>query len=241
MAPFSRWSRVTQWVFYLWTAVGFLVVPFNLTEDRLRLALASTGLGDVAGSILNGSDAIWLWLGAITTLAAYAAEISWTRAWAGALGLGGAAAAIELIGVATGFPFGPYAYTDRLGPRLGSVLPVTIPAAWYIIVANGHALVPATRWRPVFVGLIAVGTDLSLEAVAWKIRGYWEWYPGQALKPGWPPWQNYASWFLVGAALDWVFLRRLDLPRLRWRAAAVLTVMNLLFWGTVLTNFLGRA
>ena len=234
MLRFFPWSRVTQWVFYLWTAVGFLVVPLNLNEDRVRVVLASTGLGDVAAVILNGSDAIWLSLGALTTLTAFAAEISWAKALAGALKVGAAAAAIELIGVMTGFPFGSYAYSDRLGPRLGSVLPLTIPAAWYIIVANGHAVMPATRWRPVWVGLIAVGTDLSLEAVAWKIRGYWEWYPNQAIKPGWPPWQNYASWFLIGSSLDWLFLRRLDVPRLRRRAVSVLGAMNLLFWVTML-------
>ncbi|MEI9899750.1 MAG: carotenoid biosynthesis protein [Hyphomicrobium sp.] len=37
--------------------------------------------------------------------------------------------AIENIGVATGFPFGPYYYTDALGPKLGHV-PLLIGPAY---------------------------------------------------------------------------------------------------------------
>jgi len=50
---------------------------------------------------------------------------------------------LEAVGVATGWIYGPYAYTDRLGPRLLSV-PVLIPLAWFMM-AYG---VPAGLHRP---------------------------------------------------------------------------------------------
>jgi uncharacterized membrane protein len=235
--PTTSLSRIARLVFYVWTAVGFLVVPLNLNEERLRSAIRFSWITDLASRILSSSDAVWLWLGAFTTFIALGSEVSWSKACFCALGLGGTATLVELAGVMTGVPFGEYAYSDRLGPKLFSILPVTIPAAWFIVVVNGHAAAPASRWRPVWVGLIAVATDLSLEIVAWKIRGYWDWYPGLASKPNWPPWQNYASWFGLGAALDWLFLRGLTVPRLRWSSLGILLAMNLLFWVTILCSF----
>ena len=49
---------------------------------------------------------------------------------AGALGF-----AAELVGVATGRPFGHYRYTDRLGPRVGGV-PLLAAAAWAMMAAR---------------------------------------------------------------------------------------------------------
>ena len=235
--PPSALARITRLVFYVWTAVGFLVVPLNLNEQRLRSAITLSWITDPAARLLSGSDAVWLWLGAFTTLIALSAEVSWRKAWRCALGLGGTAMLVELTGVSTGIPFGEYVYSDRLGPRLFGILPATIPAAWFIVVVNGHAVAPASRWRPLWVGLIALVTDLSLEIVAWKIRGYWRWYPGLASTPDWPPWQNYASWFGLGAVLDRLFLSPLAVRRLRWSSLGMLLAMNLLFWVTILCRF----
>jgi uncharacterized membrane protein len=237
MPPKLPFARIARLIFYAWTAVGFLVVPFNLNEERLRSAIAPSWIIDPASRILSGSDAIWLWLGAVTTFIALCSEVPCSKACFCALSLGGTAALVELVGVTTGIPFGPYVYTDRLGPKLFSILPATIPAAWFIVVVNGHAVAPASRWRPVWVGLIAMATDLSLEIVAWKIRGYWQWYPDLASKPNWPPWQNYAGWFGLGAALDWFFLRGIPAQRLRRNSLGVLLTMNLLFWLTILYSF----
>ena len=143
----SSFSRIAYLVFYVWTAVGFLVVPFNLNEERLRSAIRLSWISDLASRILSSSDAIWLWLGAFTTFVALGSEVSWSEAWFCALGLGGTATLVELAGVTTGIPFGEYAYSDRLGPRLFSILPATIPAAWFIVVSTG------TRWRPPLVGV----------------------------------------------------------------------------------------
>ena len=121
------------------------------------------------------------------------------RRWAVII-LGGSAV-FEWIGARTGFPFGPYVYTDHFGWRMGGVLPVAIPLAWLVILLCGRCLVaaaasrprPAWNWRS-GVAVAAVLTDVNLEYVAWKVRGYWLWYPqaARARAPGWPPLQNYA-------------------------------------------------
>lgn len=43
----------------------------------------------------------------------------------------------EMLSVRTGFPFGPYYYTDVFGPGLLGV-PYIIPLAWYVIVYLGY-------------------------------------------------------------------------------------------------------
>ena len=143
-------------------------------------------------------------------------------------------AAVEWIGASTGWPFGPYVYTDHFGPRVG-VLPVAIPLAWFVIVQG--ARLALARWKPgldrggtaLGVGLAAVLTDLNLEPVAWKLRGYWIWYPGEPQPPAWPPWQNYAAWFVVAAILAAAMPSIRSRGRPGWRPVLVLGLMNALF------------
>ncbi len=190
-------------------------------------------------SLLHVSDAIWIYLAAILVyLHTAAAEgLPTARRWAVILLLG--SGICEWIGAQTGFPFGPYRYTDHFGWRIGGVLPVAIPLAWMVIILCGRVLV--LRWRPAStrhtlalgVAAVATLTDANLEAVAWKIRGYWNWYPdAQPPLPAWPPAQNYLSWFVLSFALAY------GLPpnyALRFRNPApfrpilVLGLMNALF------------
>lgn len=120
---------------------------------------------------------------------------------------------IEALGSKTGFPFGPYHYTESLQPQLFGV-PLLIPLAWLMMLPAAWAianLLAGQRpwWR--FVALSAViltAWDLFLDPqmVAW---GYWIWenpsgYFGI-------PWSNYAGWLLTGAVLT-VLSRPKPLP-----------------------------
>lgn len=80
---------------------------------------------------------------------------------------------------------------------------------------------------------VSVLTDLNLEFVAWKVRGYWVWYPHAATDvPGWPPLQNYVAWFVLSFLLTALLPPNYGL-RLRRPAAnrpiLVLALMNALF------------
>lgn len=242
----SRLADVPWTVFLVWTAVGAVVMPLRLDPSQVTAALGSRGfppgLAGVTGAILAAGDAVWIVLAAVVVyLSTAAAEgLPRARTWAGIILVGAAVA--ETVGARTGFPFGSYAYTtDRFGWRVGGVLPFTIPLAWLVIVLGARALVgrgwPTAGRRGLALGAAVVGvlTDVNLEFIAWRERGYWAWYPGRPEPlPPWPPWQNFAAWFVL------LFLFALALPpdgalragrerRAAWRPALVLLVMNGLF------------
>ena len=120
--------------------------------------------------------------------------------------------AVEAIGVATGVPFGRYAYTDALGPRLLGV-PLVIPLAWTWMA--GPAWLAAgrlVRSRPARVAVGAVGLaawDLFLDPQM-VAEGYWTWTGRVRGLPGVPevPVGNYLGWLLVSlvimSVLAWV-------------------------------------
>jgi putative membrane protein len=130
-----------------------------------------------------------------------------TRGWRGALALLGITAGggflVEALGVATGFPFGSYAYTDALGPRVAGV-PLVIALAWTWMawaawVAAGHLAVrPGVR---IAVGAVALSTwDLFLDPQM-VAAGYWHWSTVDI------PVRNYLAWVVVALllmALLWV-------------------------------------
>ena len=144
----------------------------------------------------------------------------------------------EWIGTRTGFPFGPYRYTDNFGWRLGGVVPLAIPLAWLVVLLCGRYTVlqckAAVTRLELALGMacIALFTDFNLEYVAWKVRAYWVWYPQSHGAPSaWPPLQNYLSWFVLSFALGLVLPANHELrspPPSPWRPVFVLLLMNAL-------------
>ncbi len=190
-------------------------------------------------ALLHVADAVWIYLAAIVIYLHTAASegLTTARRWALILLVG--SGACEWIGAQTGYPFGPYRYTDHFGWRIGGVLPVAIPLAWMVVLLCGRSLI--LRFRPAStraelalgVAVAATLTDVNLEAVAWKVRGYWNWYPDASPPlPAWPPVQNYLSWFVLSFALAYALppnysLRRREPSPLR--PIFVLALMNALF------------
>src|SRR6185369_13191004 len=110
----------------------------------------------------------------------------------------GGGLAVEALGVATGFPFGGYAYADALGPRLIGV-PLVVPLAWAWMA--WPAWLAATRLTRAWIqrlGLAAVGLaawDLFLDPQM-VAAGYWRWSAVGAHLPGVPavPVLKYLGW-----------------------------------------------
>jgi putative membrane protein len=118
---------------------------------------------------------------------------------------------VEFLGSRTGFPFGPYSYTDLLQPQLGHV-PLLIPLAWFMMLPAAWATVyhyRGHRLRFILLSAVALTAwDLLLDPqmVAW---GLWVWdNPGGFFGI---PWSNYAGWLLTAALLTWL-LRPAGLP-----------------------------
>ena len=130
-------------------------------------------------------------------------------AGAGALGFG-----TELLGVATGKPFGHYSYGPGLGPQVGRV-PILAAAAWAMMARPAWVVAGLVARTPVVRVLAAAGA-----LTAWDVfldprmvrEGYWTW-PGGGRYEGVPA-SNFAGWLLTGAAVFavWQLAARDDEP-----------------------------
>lgn len=132
---------------------------------------------------------------------------------------GGGGLLAEAVGVATGWPFGHYAYTGTLGPEVFGV-PLVVPMAW--VMMAWPALVVARTLAVRTPVVIAVG---AFALTAWDVfldpqmvaAGHWTWFhpePGLPLVTG-IPLTNYAGWLLVSAVVIAALnatLRRRDRP-----------------------------
>lgn len=128
--------------------------------------------------------------------------------------------AIEALGVATGFPFGSYDYSEQLGPKLAGV-PLIIPLAWtWMAWPAWLAAVRLTRGGSAggvgraiqrialaAIGLAAWDLFLDPQMVA---EGHWAWRDTTPALPGLPgiPISNYLGWLLF-AVLVMIALRPL--------------------------------
>ncbi len=111
----------------------------------------------------------------------------------------------EAVGVATGLPFGDYAYADSLGPQVLGV-PVVIPLAWamfgYPCLLVGQRL-GGTPLRATLVGGWALASwDLFLDPQMVE-AGHWAWRDVQVGLPGAPdvPLSNTLGWVVVGVLM----------------------------------------
>jgi len=132
---------------------------------------------------------------------------------------------IETLGVVTGFPYGPFAYGDALGPKVFGLVPYLLPVTWAPLVLGAvGATSPATppkgpdplRRLPVRVAaaaLLLTLIDGVLDPCAVSL-GFW------AFEGGGPyygvPVSNYLGW-LLSSALAALLL--FALGRGRWRTA----------------------
>lgn len=119
-----------------------------------------------------------------------------------ALGLG---LLVEAIGRSTGFPFGPYDYTDSLGMKVLGV-PLVIPLAWAMMAYP--ALLAAQRLAASRILVTIIGAWIL---AAWDVfldsqmvsEGHWVWTnPTPALwgVPGIPI-GNYLGWLLTAIVM----------------------------------------
>ena len=112
----------------------------------------------------------------------------------------------EALGLATGFPYGEYAYSDELGPTLLGV-PFLVPLAWLMMawpswVLAGWLLPRSRTGRVLVAGYVFAGWDVVLDPQMVQ-AGYWRWaHP----TPGLPgihtvPLTNLGGWLLAGLVL----------------------------------------
>lgn len=144
--------------------------------------------------------------------------------------------AVEAAGARTGFPFGEYAYTDALRPRLLGV-PVVMGFAWMALVGFTTDLARRLRLRAWAAVLLAAlwttAIDLVIDPLAVNHFGYWTWARGGVYYG--IPFTNFAGW--LATAL--VACRVVSPPRApnSW-AGFVGTAILLFFASAALANSL---
>jgi uncharacterized membrane protein len=199
-------ERTTRWPVALAAALAAATVlaeiAYPLTEDAQ--------LGRLSGLTVLLACAACL-VHAVAT-----AGRAWTAAFVLVVVVGAFAA--EVLGVATGFPFGTYDYAHSLGPLVAGV-PLLVPFAWLMMaypcwlmarrLVSGRLV--AGRWMagPSATGrLVATGLTTGAAMAAWDVfldpqmvaAGHWTWADPTPSLPGVAavPLTNLAGW--LGAA-----------------------------------------
>jgi len=129
-------------------------------------------------------------------------------------GLFGLGLLVESVGVATGFPFGRYNYTEVLSPKLLGV-PVGIIFAWLMVVLSaffttryllGNLRPHWNRWAGlVIAAALALASDFLMEPVAVYIQNYWTWHDS-GLYYGVPE-ANFVAWGFISLLMVWLLNR----------------------------------
>ncbi len=120
----------------------------------------------------------------------------------------------ECVGVATGWVYGPYHYTDKLGFKFLGLVPLLIPVAWFMMTYPSYViaskLAPVTRrlwtWRLLVAaigGLIMTSWDLAMDPMM-VAGGHWVWEQAGAYFG--IPLQNFWGWWLTSFITFWLFL-----------------------------------
>jgi putative membrane protein len=104
-----------------------------------------------------------------------------------------------------GLPFGPYHYTDALGPKWFEHVPMLIPLSWFLMAVPSYAMArrlvdSARTWpRIALASFILLAWDLALDPAMSYATKYWVWgatgpYYGM-------PWLNLFGWYVTGVVL----------------------------------------
>jgi uncharacterized membrane protein len=113
----------------------------------------------------------------------------------------------EYIGTETGFPFGSYAYTELMGPKLAGNVPVVIPPSWFAVGLPCYVLAVryfsprgspwvARACRLVGGAWLLTTWDFVLDPAMSYLVPYWTWD-----EPGFfynSPFANFVGWFVTG-------------------------------------------
>jgi putative membrane protein len=111
----------------------------------------------------------------------------------------------ESVGVLTGLVYGPYHYTDRLGPRFLGLVPYLIPIAWFMMMYPAFVIAERAtppRWRlwawrltvAAIGGLVMTAWDLAMDPMM-VAGGHWVWEVEGAYFG--IPLQNFWGWWVT--------------------------------------------
>jgi len=231
---FQRLLTLAAVVAYgVWYAAGLILFATNWFPQKLNDEVSGWG------------DCVFLSLAGLLSFLWIQRDHGWRCAIAGSLLILGGAGVAEMLGVRTGYPFGSYYYTDRLGWRLFGLMPWIIPVCWTIVMANAYAICSvmiARRHRVhssdaqlllvLLTAMTVTFVDFNLEPVAVNVRKYWIWLEGDQVYYGVPR-LNFFGWFFVSLILVSLLSHLLNPRQWRlstaWRCLALLSSIQFFF------------
>jgi len=161
---------------------------------------------------LSVGSAPWHLLTPVATLAGFTfafLHAGKREGWGRALCLLGLVFSVSLlfesVGVATGLIYGPYHYTNSLGPLFLGLVPYLIPVAWFMmsypsfVIADWLIPMDWKRWRRILCvatvgGLVMTAWDLVMDPIM-VAGGHWVWDVHGAYYG--IPLQNFWGWWLT--------------------------------------------
>jgi hypothetical protein len=166
-------------IFLIWTAFIAVVWSCGIGQGGLG-AIGNRDLRAALEWLIGIGDVLWITLAAanVHLWLAEAEGLATARRWA--LLVIGSAVALALLSALSGFPLGTIVYSRQLGVQLGPI-PFGLPLLWFAIFISARQLVLRVWPRisqaglAAAVGALALLTDLNLESVAAKARGWWLW------------------------------------------------------------------
>ena len=108
---------------------------------------------------------------------------------------------VEAVATTTGFPYGPFAYSDGLGYKLFGVVPWTVAVAWPTLFLGAHSvaanLFESRLVRIIFTTLCLLAFDLVIDPGAVSLS-FWQFVEEGSFYG--VPLSNFAGWLLSGFA-----------------------------------------
>ncbi len=196
--------RIFRVAFLLFaTSIGFAIAGTLL----LRIVpSAGRFFAPYMAQLVNGPTLIYMALLPVLSVALFFDTLGWRKSIAFFLVGALIGAGAELLGTNTGIPFGAYAYTDRLGPKILGDVPWFIPFSWYALSILCYDLarrITSSRVvRVVAVALFMILWDVSLDPAMNQGGGtfvFWI-YPGGGAFFG-MPWVNWIGWFVTSVLI----------------------------------------
>lgn len=190
-------------------------------------------------------------LGAIAAIAFLASAVGRSRALAALAICFVLSFAAEAIGTVTGYPFGPYIYTERLGFLILGLVPFNIPTSWFYLMVAGLGICgrildakddATSKWWWAFVAaLILTAWDLVMDPAMFRTEHWlwqledvsaaplWQQLLGSDVYFGVPP-ANFLGWVLTGTIVARAMLE--VIPPTQWHARVAPQPFPVLLYAT---------
>ncbi len=212
----------------------YLAIAFSLVGTLALKAFPSlmSFFAPVFDKLVKGPT--WVYMGILPFLpfSLYLNRVGWSGSilflfWGALIGL-----IAELAGTQTGLPFGEYAYTGWLGPKIADHVPYFIPLSWYSMSILSYDLAGKLKLigirRVLVTALYMILWDVCLDPAMTSAFPFWYYPQGGFLYT--MPMTNWFGWFVtslvIAAGYEWLTDKR---PNASFQWVYGLWMLNALF------------